>query len=637
MRILRGTIRAVSSGITCLLLLLLTASVSRGDLASPLEGAEGRFESPDLTWFTTTQEALRAEVQRVDQAFAEQGGPDVAYWQEHLRWPLLLKNLGPPETIDYAELALVRRWMYSNREGIESDFFAELRRRMDAYLDAAYTFTLPDLPAQFQTHVARARKQCRLLEAEPTAARAAAVGRTLGWLERTRQLTEEVATIRRQAEFPNAQVVVTAPLIAEVLGALAGELRQSMKIVDRTQTPPTGILRKQRDLYLQGVAETWGAISLELVPNDALGELNLIYEGQVEAICHADAGPVVLHIRTAGPVFASTPIYVAPSGLSHDATVVRPSVTTRLFDVTGENRLLCRLARRRAEEPAARSQMSAHSRSKTVSLFEEQMQDRVRQALDEIRTQAEQTRGSMDGFGDVLAPVQREGAAPRVLGAQSTPVGVQLNVLGGRRGQWGAPTPCPLQTPGEGVVVRLHVSFFNNAAETIMAGKRFTDRYFMNYAKILQAELPLPLMVHARSQRWAMIAASKRPLVVRIPAPDRFEFTLRMQGFEFGDQTVTTPAVARAAYQFVRDEWGEYRLERDGVLTLETDLETSQRDFLYQKLSAFLAPILDGAGVALPDGGALGKVRKLTMPALVVDQDWIAVEISGLKELLLKH
>ena len=616
----------------------MVASRALGEpLASFLDGAEERFSPPAFQWFESSQQSLREEVLRVGAILDADGGEDARYWQSHLRWHLLERNLGAPETLVYDELKLVRRWMYSNREGLEGPFFAELRRRMDEYLDAAYTFTQPDLYGQFKQHVMLAREQCQILEENPTDANGAALAKTLGWFEKTRQLPKEVVGIRKQASFPNAQVLVTNTVISDVLAILADDIEQSLSIRDRTQTPPSGLLQRRRTLELSGKASTAGTVGLEMIPNDLVAELSLVYQGSVNALCRADAGPVMLNIATSGTVLSTTPVFVGLDGLRSGSTSVVPNVNTHLAGVSGNSAFLRRVARRRANEPASKRQMRSHARSNAVSMLEEQMQVRVDEALAEIRGELQNTTNSMEGFGDVGAPIQREGVKVEPLGTRSTSEGLFLDVLSGRREHWGAPTPCPFPATNEGVVGRVHVSFLNNAAETIMAGKRFTDRYFMNYAKIFQAELPLPLMVHSRSKRWAMIAANERPLVLEIPSPSRFEFTLNMQGFEYDGEELAIPGMARVAYELVEDEYGEFRLERDGDLTLETELDTLKRVFIHEKLSAFFAPILDAGGVVIPDGGTLGKLSELQVPEIIIDQNWIVVQVTGLDKFFLER
>ena len=626
------------------LVILLPTLVTQGTgvawakhLAAIFDGAEERFVQPPEEWFAQTQQALSKEVDRIGLALDSHGGEDSRYWKNHLRWPLLKKNLGPPETVDLDALALVRRWMYSDRPGLEDVFFARLRRLMDDYLDAAVTTAQKDLPAQFKGQVVLARQQCQLLEESPTDVHAAALGRTLGWFERTRQLSDEVAGVRLRASFPNAQVLVTHSLIARVLAGLVGDIQQTIHITDQVQPPPTGRVLVPRTLNVRGTARTWGVVSHEMVHNSERAELSLVYRGQVESHCRVDAGRVQLHLETKGPVVADTPIYLSLDGLSRGETSVTPRVGTRLVGVTAGSELLRRIAARRASQPEAESAMRSRSRAKTVSMLQEEMQEGVDSAIAKIRAEMRTTTDALAGFSEVLAPIVREGAAPQLLGTQSSGHGMELNVLEGRREQWGAPAPCPFPVQSGGVIARVHVSFFNNLAETIMAGKTFPDTYFMNYGRILRAELPLPLMVHSRSQRWALIAADERPLVLRIPAPNRFEFTLRTQGIEFDRETILTPATAQVSYELVQNDFDEYRLERVESLQLHSELDSEHQAFLHSKLSAFFGPVLDGGGMAIPDGGALGRVAALEVPTVLVDRDWIVLQITGLEGLFLQR
>ena len=93
----------------------------------------------------------------------------------------------------------------------------------------------------------------------------------------------------------------------------------------------------------------------------------------------------------------------------------------------------------------------------------------------------------------------REGAVPQIHGLRSTAAGIEVNVAGERRHQFGAAVPYGEDTVGGDVQLRVHVSMFNNTAETILGGKTLSDEFLMKYAQVLQAQLPLPLMVHTRA------------------------------------------------------------------------------------------------------------------------------------------
>jgi hypothetical protein len=290
--------------------------------------------------------------------------------------------------------------------------------------------------------------------------------------------------------------------------------------------------------------------------------------------------------------------------------------------------LIRRLGERRINDPQNKSYMSSRAKAKAVQMLEDEMDDKVAVAVDEIRGQIQRMRGNASEFAEVFAPVIREGAAPVFHSTSSTSEAVAVNIHSQRREQFGAPTAAPLDFAEGDVRFRMHVSFLNNMMETIMAGKVFTDEYFMRYAKVLQATLPVPLMVHARSERWAIVAAKPRPLELRIPGPNQFEFALHIASFELSGEKFDNPTTATIRYELVKNEFDEYYLERQRDVELESTLPSYQREFLHQKLSAFFAPVLDAGGVAIPEGGTLGSLNTLEFLGVMADQDWLVVGVN---------
>ncbi len=211
--------------------------------------------------------------------------------------------------------------------------------------------------------------------------------------------------------------------------------------------------------------------------------------------------------------------------------------------------------------------------------------------------------------------------------SETTGEGVSVNVINQRREQLGAPILCPLSSTAD-VQIRVHVSFFNNMFETIMAGKTFTDKYFMKYSRALQAELPPPLMVHSRSVRWAIVAAKPRPLELSIPSPNQLQIQLRIERVEFGDQLFTGPTVATIRYVLSKNDFDEYQLYRQGEVQLDSLLPAEGQKFLLQKLNTFFAEEMNGGGVALPEGGALGRLRGLRPHGASADRGWLNVGIK---------
>jgi hypothetical protein len=596
-----------------------------GAALATLMGAEERFEPPPAAWFDDTQATLRREVARVG-ASLEAHDPAVARaWKEHLRWELLERNLGPLETVNVAELTVVRRWMYSNREGLEWEFFAPLRAAVDEYLDAAFTLSHADLRGEYAAQLSQLRQLVTALAVEPTDANAAALGRALGWFERTRQLTVETAEVKRLLSKPNAVMAVDVAVIRRIMASQAPEVSATVNLVERVEAARTNPLQRRRTIVIRGDATTSGTVRLQPVPNEDLAEFQLVYEGDVQTAARGTTGPVTLNLSVTGTAQATKSVTFGRDGLQLGETDVTPQVRPRLNSIDASNELIEWIARRRATHPDARAQMNSQARATAVEQLRLKFDESVEGAIASLRNDFQRIRGSLGEMQGVTAPLAREGAEPYFAGAQSDERGARLNAFAQQRGQFGAATPCPVESIAADVVVGIHASFFNNMAETITGGKTLSDRFIMKYAKVLHAELPLPLMVHTRAPRWALTMAKQRPLAVEIAAPDRVTFRVRVDAVEIDGATTPTNAVATIAYRLQRYEFGDYYLQRQGELTLDARCAAATADFLHAKLDAFFGPVLNGGGVIVPEGGTLGAMQRLQWRGLQAGGDWLVV------------
>jgi hypothetical protein len=591
------------------------------------EGAEERFQPPSEKWFYDTQSALREEVARVGDAIDAMPPEEAEAWKTHLHWHLLEKNLQSMKA-NLGELELARRWMFSNRKGLEGPLFAELRERMDAHLDAAFTFSQDDLRTEFAEKVVLARRQCVAIAEQPSDAHAVALGRTLGWLGRTGQLPNEIAEVRSQLSLPNAQIVVSTEFAQRLLGLFETDIDLTVPVTGTETSPPGGILQRRRTLRVSGSAHSVGSTSLEVVANKEEAQISLVFQGEVIAHCSADAGPAAIHVETLGPIGAIKPIYLSMAGVRLGATLVDSQVMTRLQGVTARRNFVRRIAERRANKPESLSHIRSGSHERTTSMLQENFDERVDEALAEIRAEIASMQESMGGFREVLAPAVREGAVPDIQGLRSTLDGIELNVAGERRHQFGAVVPFSSNAVGGDVQLRLHVSLVNNTLETILGGKTLSDEFLMRYAKILQAQLPIPLMVHSRSRRWAITTVKHRPLELRMPEPNRLQFVMRLEAVEIDGQTFDVPATATINYDLVKNDFDERELVRDGEVELDTALPTDARSFLHERLDAFFAPLLNAGGVAVPDGGVLGAMNGIKPAGFEVAHDWIVIGVD---------
>jgi hypothetical protein len=597
----------------------------KGGLDALFADAEERFQVPSTARFDSTRETLREEVDRVGRALEAEGADYAATWKTYLHWNLLERNLGPESTVNLGELDLVRRWLYSNQEGLELPLFSGLRERIDRHLDSAFTAAHADLQTAFLERVALARRQCVALADDPCDTNAIALARTLGWFDRTQQLTAEVARVRSLASLPNAQLVLADPFVRRVLDTLARDVEETVLLNNQTTVPGTGLLQRTRTLDIRGSARTTGRITLEVVPNEGAAELTLVFDGWVESESRAVTGPVTLHLETTGNVRAAKPLYFGPQGLELGETQVIPGVTSRVTGVEARSELVRRIGGRRARNPDTQALTNAQARSTTAEQTRRKFDERVAFAITEGRAEVARLRKSLGAVGEALAPIVREGAAPHFHSACTSTSGVQLNVSAGNRDQFGAATACPEERFDADVLLRVHISLVNNMVETITGGKHLKDTFFMKYAQLLHSELPLPLMVHSRATRWAIVTPKQRPFELQVLGLNRFQFRLKIESVELDGRALVGPTTATIVYELERNEFGEHQLRRDGGVRLDTALDEDARVFLHEKLDALFAPLFDGGGVLIPDGGPLGALKRLQFQGVQAEGEWMAV------------
>jgi len=605
-----------------------TASIDAREETAYFAQAEQRFRPVDPAWFYETQSVLRAEVRRVSEVLEASGQDHAQQWKQHLRWNLLEKSVELPLPGNLEELALVRRWLYSNKPGIESARFAELRRLVDAHLDAVLAFSYDDLRSEASQSAVMAAELCRRLEASPNELDASALGKLLGWFEKVRQFPDEVARVRSRFSSPNVEFAASDSFIRRATAAQMGAVTETIPLRERSTAPRTRRLQRERALAVRGTAVTEGVLSLNVVENNELAEIDVIYRGGIEAAYQADAGPVVLHMRSSGDAVVTKPIYFGPEGLDSGPVEVDQRIRSWLAHVAGESPLVRRVADRRARHPVSRSAQQSEARATSFEQLEDNMNQQVSAALRKFRAESDAARRSLEGFGSVAAPLEREAAVPYFHSARTTTSALVLGVLAASRDQLGAVVSPPPSAGEFDLTARFHISALNNPLETMIGGKRLNDEFFMKYGEIIHAELPLPLMVHSRARRWAVWTRKQRPLILRIPQKNCLEFVMTVESVEIDDSAYHGAARLLMPYRLEENVVGDVYLKRIGDIQVETDLPAPARELLKEKFGALFGPTITGGGVILPSGGLVGILRNLEVVDIEAKGEWLAANIN---------
>ena len=589
---------------------------------SVLSGAEYRFQTPSTHWFYQTQSALKSEAVRVNEGLIRGGEKTERYWKDLFHWDLLEKNLVPGVAVKLQELELVRRWMYSNRKGTESEFFRPIREAIDAHLDAAFTFSHPDLKATFLEKVEAAKAQCRALVSNPVDANGVVLGQTLGWFERTRQLGDVVSSLRSRLSYANTSLTVSDDFIQRVIGDQLEPVSQSTP-VSQSISLPTGMFGGMKTTRVTGTAHTQGRVRVQLVPNAGQAEFQLIFEGQLNSSTHGNQGPVTTQSQTSGPVMAQKSLYLTPNGIRLGQTQVSTPVQTRVTGISAPLPFIRNIAQRRANRPAVQSAMRNQAQRQASQQLASQFTAQVETQFSSAQEQAKDLQEKLEGFSELLAPVEREGAVPQFHGSLTTGEAVEVQFMKQSHYQFGAIKPCQKSLISADIVGCIHQSMINNMLETVSGGKTYEDTYFMELVKVLQPELPLALMVHSRAPRWSVTLRKSRPIEVAINTGNTLVLEANLIGMRIEDEAWTGSAKLRVEYQFELNAYGEYQLARVGDVSLSEELKPSFKDFLLVKMNAFFGEIVDGSGVVVPEGGILGKLQQIQNKGILFHDEWI--------------
>nr|MBA3484142.1 hypothetical protein [Pirellulales bacterium] len=371
-----------------------------------LAEAESKFQPPSRKWFDEARQALEGEVERVSRALESQSKSDAKIWKSHLRWELLVRNLGDLEAVNLHEIQLVRRWLFSNRRGLESPFFAQLRTLTDHYVDAVFTLQQKDLRRTFAEKIELARTQCIELTGLPTDTSAAALGRTLAWFDQTRQLTAELAALRELLSLPNAQVVFSDALIARIMATEVREVTEKVPVSDTVNVPSGQLIQRSRTMQVRGMATSQGTVTVAPTPNKQVAELGLLFDGTVDSTARGRTGPVAISMAITGSARAAKPIYLSPRGIEVGDTIVVPHVSSRVTGVSANPTFVERMARRRVAQSDSRALMNRRANAATVEQLRSKLDQSVEEAITKMQAEASQVQSSLREFQELTAPFE---------------------------------------------------------------------------------------------------------------------------------------------------------------------------------------------------------------------------------------
>lgn len=543
------------------------------------------------------------------EAYLERGNDEnAAAWRRWLEWDRMLASVnGDPANVE--EVWRFEARLRRNVRGLEQEPFLRLRKelkRFAAHAELAAS-SQPDL-----LYVARRRaaaERAAELGANPTHADALACARLLEWLAFVGGSDGAwPKEIRGRYATPNA----TARASRRFMDFVA------QRAIEDSQE----FTAWSQGAMSFGTAITSATVGVRLAPNAAAAAVDLQIDGRVSM-------PNTVSTRRRVAVYSSADVAIRArkrvtlnaQGVHSDAASASTTAGLRIDSVSAPLRFVEQLAWRRANR--LRSDAEA---------------DTSRRVADEIESRADELSSEFIANAhrvfcdEIRSPLVRLDAMPERLEFSTTADHLHLTVLQRNSAQLGASQAARPFTTRDDVAARIHESFVNNLASSLLADQSVRDRQWLEMMKLLTGRQPRALWVHDRSTPWSVTFAEHLPLTTRM-VDGRIAIELRFAAVRWDDETWTTPIRVEARFEprVTRDGPALIRDGELGVIVEAPESSLNERSpdelrrMLARRFEAILPPELYFDGLVPPSGGALSKLRALVLRDFYCDEGWLVI------------
>jgi hypothetical protein len=565
------------------------------------------------------REEMIAAINALD-AFLRTGAPYKSVgWKTYLRWDELtaaVRSGQPaPEVISSVEAKL-----QANHGGLERPEFTRLRDALHGYVSAAAVTSNSNLANEYCRRMEELAGQLETLSNNRTGESAAAVGRTLGWLEANRQAPELVASIRQAYGRPN------------FLG------RASRSFVAAGVERPVDQLTPVRDNILgtdiHGTARLVGRTTVSLNENPSAASMNILLGGTAWSNNVGYNGPVTIHSTGVTSVSGRKSILMTANGLYGYCAQASCGTRSNIYDICAKCGLIERMAWKRAGQQKGQAEAiaSQHASWRVAGQMDREAGGMI----------AEQNARYYERFRN---PLTRRNEFPEELTFSSTRDRVQVRMLQAAPGLLAAPDEPPGFSKEHDLAVRAHESAVVNYAQVTIGGFELTDvRLEKLIRDDLKAELPEELQItrpdgtlDPDKEPWSIIFAKETPVRAKFDGGG-VSIAIRADGFTRGEgdeEGKYRPAITElveiyAAYKVDKTDAGA-TLRRDGDVQVRfpnraNPEQITVRDspivtFIRRKFRSLFKEEFVGEGLVFK--GQWARAGRLKLSEIAADQAWL--------------
>lgn len=609
-------VSAVIGGeLRCLAAAAPSSSVKRENLVQLARAARGQFTPPSAGDVQRAREELEAATTRLGAMLAGAPKDKAEKWKgnEYLRWDELQAQLKPGTTPDAALLAAIAaRCRDREVEGFELPEFVSLRAALTRYANASLFAGETEAKTDYEKRVADLATRLEAYGQKPSAEEAIEIGRHLGWLEDRGQAKALVAAVRAQHWRPN----LLAQFSEEMLNAgIAND-------VDREVSIQEVILGTS----VFGTGRMTGRVTLDLVPDEARGAMDLRLTGETVSDNVGYNGPVTICSRGVTTIDARKRVLVDALGTSSEPPQACCCTETDIQGICARCNLVRKMAWKRAMRLKGQAEQIASQRA--AIRVEAMMEEESRAPLQDIETRFQER---------FRQPLVRRDGFPRLFQTATSGERLFVTALSAAGDQLAASTEPPPFTAPHAMSVQIHESLVGNLSHALWRGNVLTDEQLRELVENLTGKVPEELQRGEDDEPWSLTFADERPLETRF---DDQRFTVRIHTTQFtrGEtdskkprDVLPEPCAISATYQVEKTAQG-MRLTRQGDVEVILKRYTgklslrqiSWRSFIKKNFEKmFQAGPRETEGLALR--GRWEKAGKYPLEQLVCDDGWLVL------------
>jgi len=318
-----------------------TAAPIDGGIAAMVDQARSAYVPLADERVLESKRQLQRDLRELDQRLIESGGERRADWHKFLMWNDLQQQLAT-EKIDGAAMRAILGRFTSGEPGLEWGPVARARQSLRAYLHLALLKGEERARDHFEAALNELAKRHEAFAASGQWEDAVALGRAVGWLERSRMATDLVAAVQEKFGHSNLQIHVSRRLAASGVE----------DDVEDTTPVSENILGTQ----MQGTAHTKGKISLTLVPNSQRASMRILLNAKTESDNVGYHGPVTIFSRGWTDVNAFKNIHFDSTGIADERARADCDTTTVIDDIQARSCLIEKLAWKQAAKKKGQSE-----------------------------------------------------------------------------------------------------------------------------------------------------------------------------------------------------------------------------------------------------------------------------------------